>query len=310
MVLVRPICRLLLICWLYSVSAGIANVCSCSLFSSYLKAIFADFTSFFSSTPSSAEISHNDTTLVVSHGCVDDVVSTVSASLSDLEAESQLQIEDMKCRFRRLKSLNPIQYWTLLGQEQDCIVWTLSAEGMAAMKLSDEECQWPCVKSHTTINVSAEKLKSLLLDSSLTRRLTQFSAGRADLLSLAQQTKLVWHQMHLPFNTQLDFVSLLHCYFDRTLDAFVVLSQAVRRSERIQPLARGVGRAEILLNVNVIRANALNKHHADITSYNHVSYARARLPALLAWRSAFSGTLSYLKTLRSVAPNIKRNDAS
>lgn len=97
-----------------------------------------------------------------------------------------------------------------------------------------------------------------------------------------------------------DFCSLMHCAVDPVSGHDMIVSQAVTRPSA--PVSSEFARSEILLGVNVLAPCGANASQTELTSISHVRLAN--LPAFLARKSAFQGTVNYLSQLKAAVTKL------
>jgi hypothetical protein len=73
------------------------------------------------------------------------------------------------------------------------------------------------------------------------------------------------------------------------------------------PINNEYTRAETYLGVNFIKPLKSDHQKTEITTINHVRYPG--IPSFLASRNFYSGTVSYLKHLNSVAKELKASQS-
>jgi hypothetical protein len=194
----------------------------------------------------------------------------------------------------KYQSVDHISHWEYFGHDGDIIVWKLKKPVMN----DSEGAKWPCIKSHTTIDMPVEKLVKLLMDSNKVTLLNKYSAGRIDVEMLGEGSKIVWNKTKIPFSVKpYDFCTLMHAVHDTDTRCTMILSKAADHKK--VPIHKDFSRSEIIFGLNILRPCATDSSKTDFTSINHVRYHG--IPSFFAWRSGYGGTVSYLKQLKEVA---------
>jgi hypothetical protein len=218
------------------------------------------------------------------------------------------EINAMKEQITKFLKLHPTEDWNLMGSDHDIKVWNLKKETIKSTSvISDDDYAWPCIKSLATLDICAEELHQLLLDSTKAQLLSKYSAGRIDLHQINNFSKVVWHRTHFPYQlvNALDFVTLMHWYrHEHHPHSWIIVSKATDYpiASSFRQSGTKYTRSHILLNINILTPNLMNQSRTDLISINHVKWTG--IPSFFAWRTAFSGTISYLRQLQQLAPSM------
>ncbi|RYH12578.1 hypothetical protein EON65_37895 [archaeon] len=200
----------------------------------------------------------------------------------------------------KYQSIHGSEYWDYLGHEKDIVVWRLNKH----VDQRRENMIWPCLKSHTTIDLPPEQLADLLMDSSKIQSLNKYSAGRTDVETISPSTKIVWNRTKIPYAIKpYDFCTLMHLMRDTdNSKCIVILSKSVVHDK--VPESDDYSRSEIIFGMNVLMPCSSDHTKTDMTSINHVKYKG--IPPFFVSRSALPGTVGYLKRLKEVAKSLRQ----
>eukprot|EP01039_Chlorochromonas_danica_P006438 gene6438-7100_t len=198
----------------------------------------------------------------------------------------------------KYQTADHMEHWEYLGHEDDIIVWKLKKHIME----DPDACKWPCVKSHTTIDLPVEKLAQLMLDSSKVHVLNRYSVGREDVEMLGSTSKIVWSKTKIPYTPKpYDFCTLMHAMEDRDSRCTMILTKAAIHDK--VPKLKDFSRSEILFGLSILRPCATDSSKTDYTLINHVKYPG--VPPFLVSRSCYTGALTYLKQLKAGAAKFR-----
>ena len=163
----------------------------------------------------------------------------------------------------------------------------------------------PAVRSAALINMPAEALMDLLVDSNRVKEYNKMSLGRTDLLVLQNEldggafggiTKVMRSETRPPMvRKTLSFTSILHV---RKLDdesGFKLVSRAV--TSPVDSSLAGNLQSEILLSVNIIKKVEGNPGQCMMIAVNHIR--SPMVPMMIAKRIGLAAAVNFINDLRA-----------
>lgn len=196
------------------------------------------------------------------------------------------------------KSLDSQEYWDYLGHEEDIRVWRLKK----SLRCDPQEDKWPCVRSVTTVDIPVKQLKRLIMDSSKVKIFNKYSGGRIDVHHIGKNTKIVWNRTKIPLAIKpYDFCTLMHAVDDEDNGEAMIISKGIE-DPRV-PIKSDFSRSEVIFALQVLCPSKHDESKTEFTTISHVKYAGTH--PFLAWRSAFQGSVSYFRHLKSTIKKYK-----
>lgn len=192
------------------------------------------------------------------------------------------------------------------ADENEVMVWS----GEFKHKLYGSEL--PAVRAAGVVNMSAESLTSLLLDSGRVKEYNAMSLGREELIVLSDSftedgpfgksvTKVLRSESKPPLLRKiLQFVTIMHAKELEDGSGYLVVSRAVTTQED-----QGVGladsnilRSEILIGVNVIRKTDGDSDRCLMINVNHIR--SPMIPMYIAKKIGLSAAANFFTDLRKL----------
>lgn len=188
---------------------------------------------------------------------------------------------------------------TTAASEKEVLVWSGNfTHGRYGSEL-------PAVRSAGLINMPAEALMDLLVDSNRVKEYNKMSLGRTDLLVLQNDldggtfggiTKVMRSETRPPMiRKTLSFTSILHV---RKLDdgsGFKLVSRAV--TSPVDSSIAGTLQSEILLSVNIIKKVEGNPNQCMMIAVNHIR--SPMVPMMIAKRLGLTAAVNFINDLRA-----------
>ena len=163
----------------------------------------------------------------------------------------------------------------------------------------------PLVRSAGLINMPAEALMDLLVDSNRVKEYNKMSLGRTDLLVLQNEleggafggiTKVMRSETRPPMvRKTLSFTSILHVRKLEDGSGFKLVSRAV--TSPVDSSLGGSLQSEILLSVNIIKNVEGNPGQCMMIAVNHIR--SPMVPMMIAKRIGLAAAVNFINDLRA-----------
>lgn len=168
----------------------------------------------------------------------------------------------------------------------------------------------PAARAAGIINMSAQSLFELMVDSSRVKEYNKMSLGRTDLVTFQSDmdgsgpfgrsvTKVMKSETKPPLvRKKLVFVSVLHAKELDDASGYVIVTRAVHHPED-EASAGGVIKSEILMGVNVIRKiQGAEDSRCLMINVNHVR--SPLVPVMVAKRIGATAAISFINDIRAL----------
>jgi hypothetical protein len=210
---------------------------------------------------------------------------------------------------------------TMTAEDMEVLVWT------GTFRHGCYGSDLPAIRAAGIVDMSAQSLMELLVDSTRVKEYNKMSLGRQDLVNFSNNiyhkspsafghsiTKVMRSETKPPMiRKTLVFISLLHSQALDDGSGYLVVTRAVHHPEdttstTTATAGSNVIMSEILIGVNLIRkVEGAENSRCLMINVNHIR--SPMVPMMVAKRLGVSAAVNFLNDIRALAKNKNNNDA-
>ena len=189
------------------------------------------------------------------------------------------------------------------AEDRDVLIWS------GTFRHGGYGSDLPAIRAAGVVDMPAQALMELLVDSSRVKEYNKLSLGRQDLVTFQDNmnhkgpfghsiTKVMKSETKPPMvRKTLAFISLLHSQELEDGSGYLIVTRAVHHPD--SSIASNVLLSEILIGVNLIRKVEGDEDRCLMINVNHVR--SPMVPLMVAKRIGVSGAASFINDIRALA---------